>query len=70
MFIELVPDLNAEFPLSSDAIPQPIQLFVLRSEHLSVVRMYLLVVEVTLVRWRFWIIAVGKERRSVGIFIY
>lgn len=47
--IQLIPNLHRQLPLPPYALPEPIQLLVLRREHLAVVRVDLLVVELALV---------------------
>jgi hypothetical protein len=63
--IQLIPNLNRQFPLPSDTLAQPIELLILRRENFTVVRVDLLVIELTLVRRGIdGVIAVGKQLRA------
>jgi hypothetical protein len=66
MTIQLVTYLDTEFPLPTDGITETVQSLILFCNDLAVVGMYLLVVEMRLIRWR-WVVAIWKEFISSGI---
>lgn len=69
MVIQFVPNLDTELTLSPDTSAESIQLLVLLLQHVRVVIMDLLVVEVALIRRPLGLVAVREESSSVGNII-
>ena len=71
LIFQFIANLYAEISLPTNAFSQPVQIFVLPSQHLGVILVYLLVIQLTLIGRSFslWLIPVGKQRRSVGLFV-
>ena len=73
MIVELVANLDAQLPLPADAVTQPIQLLVLIPEHVLVVLVDLLVVQLALVRRGpavLGFVPIWEQRGAVGVVLF
>lgn len=66
MIVQLVSDLDTEFTLAANTSSEAIQVLVLLLDHVLVIIMDLLVVQVALFRRPLGFVAVRKEGGSVG----
>lgn len=69
VLVQFVSDLYAEISLPPYAFTQSVQLLVLVPQYVFVIIVYLLVVERALIRRCFWVVAVGEQCCSVGVFL-
>lgn len=71
LILQLVANLYAEVPLPSNTFSQPVQIFILSPQHLGVILVYLLVIQMTLIGRSFplRLIPVWKQRGSIRLFL-
>ena len=69
MIVKLVANLHAKFPLPADAVPEPVQLIVLLPDHAGMVGMYLLIIQLALIRSYVRLISVREQLFSVGFLL-
>ena len=71
LIFQFITNLYAEISLPSNTFSQPVQIFILSPQHLGVILVDLLVIQMTLIGRSFplWLIPVWKQRGSIRLFL-
>lgn len=71
LIFQFVANLYTKIPLASNAFSQPVQIFVLSPQHLGVILVYLLVIQMTLIGRSFplRLVPVWKQSGSIRLFL-
>lgn len=71
LILQFVANLYTQISLPSNTLSQPVQIFILSPQHLRVILVYLLVIQMTLIGRSFplRLVPVRKQRRSIRLFL-